>query len=150
MAHEAITILHVDMDASTVSIEQRVLATRPSIAPALTTPNTCKGFCIVVSLEDNMDRVMILLGMLVGSALALPSNPLPKPIASGLANPASVAVGSDGRIYISEIGASGKDGDGRVLVVDKSGKITYAEYVPEVTSHPNYDKAVEALKAVAG
>ena len=37
-----------------------------------------------------------------------------------------------------------------VFVVDKSGTITYAEYVPEVTSHPNYDKAVDALKKAAG
>jgi thiol peroxidase len=37
-----------------------------------------------------------------------------------------------------------------VFVVDKDGKITYAEYVPEVTSHPNYEKAVAALKAAAG
>jgi thiol peroxidase len=37
-----------------------------------------------------------------------------------------------------------------VFVVDKSGKITYAEYVPEVTSHPNYDNALAALKAAAG
>jgi thioredoxin-dependent peroxiredoxin len=36
-----------------------------------------------------------------------------------------------------------------VFVVDKGGKITYAEYVPEVTSHPNYDKALEALRAVS-
>jgi thiol peroxidase len=34
-----------------------------------------------------------------------------------------------------------------VFVVDKTGKITYAEYVPEVTSHPNYDAAMAALKA---
>src|SRR5262249_9006968 len=34
-----------------------------------------------------------------------------------------------------------------VFVVDKGGKITYAEYVPEVTSHPNYDAALAALKA---
>ena len=34
-----------------------------------------------------------------------------------------------------------------VFVVDKTGKISYVEYVPEVTSHPNYDKALEALKA---
>ena len=33
---------------------------------------------------------------------------------------------------------------------DKTGKLTYAEYVTEVASHPNYDKAMEALKAVAG
>lgn len=37
-----------------------------------------------------------------------------------------------------------------VFVVDKSGKITYAEYVMEVATHPNYDKALEALKAAAG
>jgi thiol peroxidase len=36
-----------------------------------------------------------------------------------------------------------------VFVVDKGGKVTYAEYVPEVTSHPNYEAALAALKAVA-
>ena len=36
-----------------------------------------------------------------------------------------------------------------VFVVDKNNKITYAEYVPEVTSHPDYDKALAALKAAA-
>ena len=35
-----------------------------------------------------------------------------------------------------------------VFVVDRTGKITYAEYVPEVTSHPNYDAALAAVKAV--
>jgi thiol peroxidase len=36
-----------------------------------------------------------------------------------------------------------------VFVVDKNGKVTYAEYVPEVTSEPNYDAALDALKAAA-
>ena len=36
-----------------------------------------------------------------------------------------------------------------VFVVDKAGKITYAEYVPEVTHEPNYDTALAALKAAA-
>lgn len=36
-----------------------------------------------------------------------------------------------------------------VFVVDAAGKVTYAEYVPEVTNHPNYDAALEALKAAA-
>ena len=36
-----------------------------------------------------------------------------------------------------------------VFVVDKGGKVTYVEYVPEVTSEPNYDAALAALKAVA-
>jgi thiol peroxidase len=37
-----------------------------------------------------------------------------------------------------------------IFVIDKNNKITYCEYVPEVGQHPNYDKAIEALKAVAG
>jgi thiol peroxidase len=34
-----------------------------------------------------------------------------------------------------------------VFVVGKDNKIKYVEYVPEVTSHPNYDAAVAALKS---
>ncbi len=37
-----------------------------------------------------------------------------------------------------------------IFVVDKNGKIAYAEYVKEVTEHPNYEKAIGALKAAAG
>ena len=37
-----------------------------------------------------------------------------------------------------------------VFVVDKDGKVTYAQYVPEVASEPNYDAALAALKAAAG
>jgi sugar lactone lactonase YvrE len=40
----------------------------------------------------------------------------------GFKNPESAVVGPDGRVYISEIGGFDKDGDGRVLVVDKAGK----------------------------
>lgn len=36
-----------------------------------------------------------------------------------------------------------------VFVVDTDGKVTYAEYVPEVTAEPNYDAALAALKALA-
>jgi thiol peroxidase len=36
-----------------------------------------------------------------------------------------------------------------VFVVDKTGQVTYAEYVPEVTNHPNYDAALAALQAAA-
>jgi thioredoxin-dependent peroxiredoxin len=36
-----------------------------------------------------------------------------------------------------------------VFVVDKNGTITYAEYVAEVGSHPNYDAALAAVKALA-
>jgi thiol peroxidase len=37
-----------------------------------------------------------------------------------------------------------------VFVVDGSGKVTYAEYVPSVPAHPNYDAALAAVKSVVG
>jgi thioredoxin-dependent peroxiredoxin len=33
-----------------------------------------------------------------------------------------------------------------IFVLDKDGKVTYAEYVPEVASEPNYDAALDAVK----
>jgi thiol peroxidase len=36
-----------------------------------------------------------------------------------------------------------------IFVVDKSGKITYVEYVREVASHPDYEKALAALRAAS-
>ncbi|MBY0460210.1 MAG: PQQ-dependent sugar dehydrogenase, partial [Gemmataceae bacterium] len=46
---------------------------------------------------------------------------LPKPMVTGLTNPESAAVTPDGRIFVSIIGESGKDGDGSIAVV-KDGK----------------------------
>jgi thiol peroxidase len=37
-----------------------------------------------------------------------------------------------------------------VFVVDKTGTIRYAEYVPEVAEHPNYDKVLACAKQYAG
>jgi thiol peroxidase len=34
-----------------------------------------------------------------------------------------------------------------VFVLDKDGKVVYAQYVPEVTTEPDYDKALDALKS---
>ena len=36
------------------------------------------------------------------------------------------------------------------VIVDKEGKIIYAEYVPEIVNEPAYDKALEALNRVMG
>jgi len=36
------------------------------------------------------------------------------------------------------------------FVVDKNGKVTYAEYVPEVAQEPNYDAILAAARAAAG
>lgn len=33
-----------------------------------------------------------------------------------------------------------------IFVVDGQGEVTYAEYVPEVTDHPNYDAVLNHLK----
>ena len=35
-----------------------------------------------------------------------------------------------------------------IFVVDENGKVTYVEYVPEATNHPNYEAAIEAVKAL--
>src|SRR5580765_8328428 len=37
-----------------------------------------------------------------------------------------------------------------ILVVYAADTVTYVEYVPEVANHPNYDAALNALKAKAG
>ena len=34
-----------------------------------------------------------------------------------------------------------------VFVIDANDKVTYVEYVPEVTTHPNYEAAIAAAKA---
>lgn len=34
-----------------------------------------------------------------------------------------------------------------VFVIDSSDKVTYVEYVNEVSNHPNYEAAIEAVKA---
>src|SRR5262245_33281337 len=37
-----------------------------------------------------------------------------------------------------------------VFVVDKAGKIVHAEYVPEITTEPNYDATLAAIKSALG
>jgi thiol peroxidase len=35
-----------------------------------------------------------------------------------------------------------------VFVVDPQGVIRYAEYVPEITNHPNYEAALDAVRSL--
>lgn len=35
-----------------------------------------------------------------------------------------------------------------IVVIDKDGVVRHVEYVPEITNHPNYDKALEVVKAL--
>ena len=36
-----------------------------------------------------------------------------------------------------------------IFVIDSSDTVTYAQYVPEIGEHPNYDEALTALKAAS-
>jgi glucose/arabinose dehydrogenase len=94
-------------------------------------------------LEENMSRLIALVDMFVWGVTALAADPLPKPILTGLKNPESVAIGSDGRMYVSEIGDPDKPGDGRVLVVDKEGKaIPYATGLDDPKGMVSWQKSL--------
>ena len=82
----------------------------------------------------------VLLACLTGSVAAQDKKP-PKPLVSGLKSPESVAVGSDGRIYITEIGEFGKDGDGVVSVLDKGMTVPFATGLDDpkgIVAHQNF------------
>ncbi|MFJ5764698.1 thiol peroxidase [Lysinibacillus sp. NPDC093210] len=48
-------------------------------------------------------------------------------------------------VYIKELRLLAR----AVFVVDAAGKVTYVEYVPEATDHPDYEAAIAAVKALA-
>ncbi len=37
-----------------------------------------------------------------------------------------------------------------IFIIDRDDTVRYVDYVPEVTEHPDYDKAVEALRNIVG
>ena len=37
-----------------------------------------------------------------------------------------------------------------IFIIDRNDIVRYVEYVPEVTQHPDYDKAIEVLKDIVG
>lgn len=67
----------------------------------------------------NKNKMVMMLAALFTTAAAQAAEPQK---VTGLQSPESVVVGRDGRIYVSEIGEFGKDGDGKVSVVGKDGK----------------------------
>ncbi|KEI77555.1 thiol peroxidase [Clostridium botulinum] len=52
-------------------------------------------------------------------------------------------VGKNYGTYIKELGLLTR----AVFVIDSNNKITFVEYVPEVTNQPNFDKVLESAKA---
>ena len=74
-----------------------------------------------------MNRLLWIVGSCMLFTTALPAQEkLPNPLVSGLKNPESVAIGPDGRTYISEIGEFGKDGDGRIMVIVNGKAVPFA------------------------
>ena len=68
-----------------------------------------------------MKKFTIVLMMLIGIANISLANEVKY---DGFSNPESVAEGPDGYIYVSEIGETDKDGDGKISKIDKKGNIT--------------------------
>jgi gluconolactonase len=67
-----------------------------------------------------MKKFSLLLLAMLASAPALSAD---LKTVGGLTSPESVVAGPDGRIYVSEIGEFGKDGDGKISVIDAKGKL---------------------------
>jgi glucose/arabinose dehydrogenase len=63
-----------------------------------------------------------LIGGLIAAPIGYSAEQPPKPMATGLNHPAGVAVGSDGKVYVTLVGEVNKDGDGAVLKIEK-GKV---------------------------
>lgn len=64
--------------------------------------------------------------LLWGSTALAEESQLPAPLVKGLKTPESVAVGVDGRIYVSVIGEFGVDGDGGIMVIEDGEAKPYA------------------------
>ena len=64
-------------------------------------------------------RALLLAAVIAATTSAYADTPA---TVTGLQTPESALVGPDGRIYVSEIGEFGKDGDGQIRVIDKNGQ----------------------------
>jgi glucose/arabinose dehydrogenase len=75
-----------------------------------------------------MTRAFCLMTLLwsILSANAFADPPF-KPFVTGIKNPESATVGTDGRIYVSEIGEFGKDGDGAIVVIENGKAVPFAK-----------------------
>ena len=70
-----------------------------------------------------MKRSLSLALLLFAGPVAAPAAELPKPLVEGMVLPESVAIGPDGKMYVSVIGGD-KDGDGSIVRIDNGKAVT--------------------------
>ena len=63
------------------------------------------------------NKFLLLVASLISASTLVAQEKGAQVIAKGIKNPESVAVAFDGRIFVSEIGEFGKDGDGRIVEI---------------------------------
>ncbi|WP_254510363.1 PQQ-dependent sugar dehydrogenase [Anatilimnocola floriformis] len=74
-----------------------------------------------------MKRFWTTAALLLTSTLPALAADTPKAIVEGMKMPESVCIGPKGLLYITEIGEPGKDGDGKVSVIENGKAKTFAE-----------------------
>jgi len=71
-----------------------------------------------------LSMVFVLSSLIFGcQSTTTPITQVPQKI-TGLKTPESAVQAKDGRIFVSEIGGFGKDGDGQITMIDKGGKVS--------------------------
>jgi glucose/arabinose dehydrogenase len=73
-----------------------------------------------------MRRLTCLAGLLLTAAPLTAASPPPRPLVTGLPHPASVAIGTDGRTYVTTLGEINRDGDGAILVLEGGKAVPFA------------------------
>src|SRR5437588_15583 len=74
-----------------------------------------------------MNKIVCLAGIFLSTGIAMAGEEaLPAPWVTGLKNPQGIAVGGDGRVYVSVAGEIGKDGDGAVMVIVQGKAVPFA------------------------
>lgn len=74
-----------------------------------------------------MKRVWLAAVVLLFSAWPALAADTPKAAVEGLKMPESVCIGMGGKLYVTEIGEFGKDGDGKISVIENGKAKTFAE-----------------------
>jgi glucose/arabinose dehydrogenase len=72
-------------------------------------------------------HLLVSAGLLLAFASVTSAAEKPKATVEGLKNPESVCVGMKGQLYVTEIGERGKDGDGKILIIEDGKAKTFAD-----------------------